>query len=145
MLSHEIIKAFEEDGTICNHKEVDDYLLTKNANSRRIFIYEIIGSVPKGYFIRNIGKQNMPEGYLPLVEKDEPENPNCRTSNINTLKVIRCKESYNVLDILEYYDDTGTLQGLKKTLTKVQKNKQNPRWCTRANKALPILEKIKWD
>lgn len=56
--------------------------------------FEVVSEVPQGYFIWNIGPQNMIEGYIPLCEWLNKEDKEDYSINVNTLKAIRVNEGW---------------------------------------------------
>lgn len=55
--------------------------------------FEIVNEVPNGYFIWNIGTQNMVEGYIPLCQWLNNDKDNY-SINVKTLKTIKVSEGW---------------------------------------------------
>ena len=60
--------------------------------------FEIVDKVPKNYMIWNIGN-NMPDGYLPLCELLNPEDPDNYSINPETLKAVQCEGAQAILKV----------------------------------------------
>lgn len=114
--------------------------------------FEIVDSVPRGFFIWNIGK-NMPDGYLPLCE-DEPRDKQMQRHGVyskyridpDTLKAIRTDGAQIILAAV---GEAGTTPNELKAYRKKNRNAKEGSWaydlCRRIDKAMPYLEKIKWE
>ena len=102
--------------------------------------FEVVESVPKHYFIWNIG-DNMVDGYLPLCEWLNPDDKEDFSVNVDTLKAVKLPEAQTVLEVAGC---AGTPWGME---AYVKKHSEAPKgtWeytkVERIKKVLPILEK----
>ena len=106
--------------------------------------FEIVKSVPKNYFIWNIGT-NMTDNYLPLCEWLHPEDPNNYSINPNTLKAIKCDGAQTILKAIGGGQDT-----IEKMERYIKRYSNSKRELTRIRvkrmrKALEVLQTIQFD
>lgn len=107
--------------------------------------FEIVESVPKGYFIWNIGK-NMVDGYLPLCKLKEIQDfKGGKSIELDTLKAIKIKDSQKILEATK--EGGGTLKSIKRYVAKYKNHKNAWKsYCADGlEKIIPVLETIKWD
>ena len=105
-------------------------------------VFEIVDSVPRGYFIWNIGK-NMPDGYLPLCRlKEVQEFEGGRSIEPETLKAIRIPEAQI---ILKGASCAATLDEMEAFVKKHKKSGKQTYWLDLVETALPYARQLKWD
>ena len=112
----------------------------KNGNH----MFELVESVPKKYFIWNIG-QNMEDGYLPLCEWLHPEDPEDYSINPNTLKAIRCSKAQTILQAIG--GGQNTIKKMESYIRRYSKSKKisTLNRVERMKKALEVLYTIQFD
>lgn len=105
--------------------------------------FELVDHVPLGYSIWNIGK-NMADGYLPLCRLAAVQPfPGGRDIEVDTLKAIKCEGAQVILEAAGWGPETP-----EQTERYIKKNEKNPRKqfeVKRMKKALPFMQKLKWD
>lgn len=102
--------------------------------------FEVVESVPKHYFIWNIGK-NMVDGYLPLCEWLNPEDTENFSINVDTLKAVKLPEAQLVLEAVPAANTPWGMETYIKKYSEAAKGTWEYRMVERMKKALPILEK----
>ena len=107
-------------------------------------LFEIVKSVPKNYFIWNIGK-NMTDGYLPLCEWMYPENPDDFSINTETLKAVRCADAQVVLRAIG--GGQNTIQKMERYIKRYSNSKRmgTQQRVSRMKEAVKILYTIQFD
>lgn len=128
-------------------------LLTISEDGKRITVdgplhgvthtFELVDRVPFGYSIWNIGK-NMADGYLPLCRLAAVQPfPGGRDIEVDTLKAIKCEGAQVILEAAGWGPETP-----EQMERYIKKNGENPRKqfeVKRMKKALPFMQKLKWD
>lgn len=108
--------------------------------------FRLVDIVPPGYMIWNIGKDHMPEGYLPLCRLSffQPF-PGGRNIEVETLLAIKTDGADIILDAIGYGPETP-----EEMEAFIRKHKAaKPGSCCyeevkRMKEALPFMRKIKW-
>ncbi len=110
------------------------------------YVFRLVDRVPPGYSVWNIGRQHMPEGYLPLCRLAffQPF-PGGRSIDAEALLAIKIDGAHTILDAIGYGPETPEEMDvfIKKHETAA------PGSCyyeevERMKKALPIMRKIEW-
>jgi len=101
--------------------------------------FEVVESVPNGYFIWNIGS-NMVDGYLPLCRLSAYQPfPGGRAIETDTLKAIKTDGAQIILSAVGYGPNT-----VKEMESHIKKHSAGaPYECAKMQKALPYMRKIK--
>lgn len=101
--------------------------------------FQIVGSVPYGYKIWNIGK-NMIDGYLPLVQTGGYDG--CQVIGIK--KAIKIEGAQIILAAIGYGE--YTIKGMENYIKKYKNSKEKIKimQIEKYKKALPIMHQIKW-
>lgn len=111
------------------------------------YTFRLVDRVLPGYMIWNIGRQHMPEGYLPLCRLAffQPF-PGGRNIEVDTLMAIKTDGTHTILDAIGYGPNTP-----EEMETYIKEHKAaKPGSCAyaevqRMKKALPFMRKIKWN
>lgn len=105
--------------------------------------FELVDHVPLGYSIWNIGK-NMADGYLPLCRLAAVQPfPGGRNIEVDTLKAIKCEGAQVILEAAGWGPETP-----EQMERYIKKNEENPRKqfeVKQMKKAMPFMQKLKWD
>lgn len=108
--------------------------------------FEIVESIPRNYFIWNIGK-NMIDGYLPLCSlagKQPFKGSQC--IDVESLKAIKIDGAQIILAAIG--GGQCTIESMEKYIKRYKKAKYGTYeyvQVQRMKKALPIMKKIKWN
>lgn len=116
------------------HLTVSDHLSTNT--------FELVDEVPLGYTVWNIGRHNMPAGYLPLCRLLHPQPCGARQIDVDSLKATKVKGAEYVLDVA-----SSGMASIQKMETYMIRNKgsKDPwavRQIERCKKAIPVLESL---
>lgn len=105
------------------------------------YIFEVVEKIPKGFSVWPISPVGDGE-YTPICETVNPDDKNCYDVNINTLKAIKLSKEESEILFKSAIAGDGTLKKAKTTLKRVAKTTTMRRRQERAEKSLPILERI---
>ena len=104
--------------------------------------YEVVGKIPLGFFVWNIGENMGTDEYIPICEDLHPENKDNYEININTVKAI--KLSVEEVKALREAATVGV--NSKATAEKALKSKRRGYWSDRkraeAEKTIDIFKRI---
>ena len=104
--------------------------------------YEVVGKIPAGFFVWNIGENMGTDEYIPICEDLHPEDKDNYEINTSTLKAI--KLSREDVESLREAAHVGIVS--KKTAEKALKSKRHGSWSDRkreqATKTIDIFNKI---
>lgn len=120
--------------------------MTRQIISDNRHTFEIVDFVPPGYQIWDIG-ENMIDGYLPLCRL-KPRQPfeGCREIETETLKAIKIDEAQIILAAVR--GGQNTPEKMKRYIKRYGNARPGTfgrRQAERMKKALPYMEKIKWN
>lgn len=104
--------------------------------------YEVVGKIPLGFFVWNIGENMGTDEYIPICQDLHPENKDNYEININTVKAI--KLSIEEVKALREAATVGV--NSKATAEKALKSKRRGYWSDRkraeAEKTIDIFKRI---
>lgn len=108
--------------------------------------FEVVGHVPLGYTIWNIGK-NMVDGYLPFCRlKQVQPFDGGREIETDTLKAIKCDGAQVILSAIGYGPETP--KEMERFIEKAKTAKvgsHNWRAAELMSEALPFMRQLRWD
>lgn len=108
----------------------------------KIQTYEVVGKIPAGFFVWNIGENMGDDEYIPICEDLHPEDKDNYEINPNTVKAI--KLSVEEVKALRKAAHIGIVS--KKTAEKALKSKRRGYWSDRkreeAEKTIEIFKRI---
>ncbi len=105
--------------------------------------FELVDSVPPGYFIWNIGKK-MVDGYLPLcrLKGDQPFEGG-RSIEVRSLKAVRCEGAQVILRAVGYGPETP--KQMERFIQEHEGQKKHRTAVERMKAALPYMRQLRWE
>ena len=104
--------------------------------------YEVVGKIPSGFFVWNIGENMGTDEYIPICEDLHPDDKDNYEINTSTLKAIRL--SLEDVEALREAAHVGIVS--KTTAEKALKSKRKGYWSDRkraeAEKTIDIFKRI---
>ena len=104
--------------------------------------YEVVGKIPSGFFVWNIGENMGDDEYIPICEDLHPEDEDNYEININTVKAIKL----SVEEVKALREAASVGINSKATAEKALKSKRRGYWSDRkraeAEKTIDIFKRI---
>ena len=104
--------------------------------------YEVVGKIPSGFFVWNIGENMGDDEYIPICEDLHPDDKNNFKININTVKAIKL----SCEDVKALREAASVGINSKKTAERALKSKRRGYWSDRkraeAEKTIDIFKRI---
>lgn len=119
-----------------------EFIVSQEKPMRPKHRFEVVDSIPEGFFVWGIGRIDGHEDYLPLAEIQPDKEPKGHAVNESTLKAIKmtAAEVQVLMDASIY--GGNSLAEINKKLKWYRGITQKKQFCEAYERAIPLLKKI---